>query len=84
MKKICIVSNVIGNRDVIHTGENGFVCDSVDEYVDSIQNVENNKNTLLIENAYQDILCKYNTKTMADQYSKIYASSIKNEVKIMA
>lgn len=82
MKKICIVSNVIGNRDVIHTGENGFVCDSVDEYVDSIQNAENNKNTLLIENAYQDILCKYNTKTMADQYSRIYASSIK--MKIMA
>ena len=24
MKKICVVSNVIGNRDVIHNGENGF------------------------------------------------------------
>ncbi len=33
MKKVCIVSNIIGNRDVIHTGVNGFVCNNTEEYV---------------------------------------------------
>ena len=33
MKKACVVSNVIGNRDVIHNGENGFVCTKVEDFV---------------------------------------------------
>lgn len=37
MKKLCVVSNVIGNRDVIHNGENGHVCDSVEDFVKAIQ-----------------------------------------------
>lgn len=32
MKKFCIVSDVIGNRDVIHSEYNGYVCKAVDEY----------------------------------------------------
>lgn len=33
MKKPCVVSDVIGNHDVIENGVNGFVCDSVDDFV---------------------------------------------------
>ena len=37
MRKVCVVSNVIGNRDVIHNGENGFVCSDTEEFVKAIK-----------------------------------------------
>ena len=71
MKKVCVVSNVIGNRDVIHNGKNGFVCTKLEDYVDVIKGCQSEE-IVLIEQAYQDILKMYNTKVMAKQYSAIY------------
>lgn len=79
MKKVCVVSNVIGNRDVIHTGENGFVCSGTDEYVHAIRNVKNNGTNVITESAYHDITCLYNTKKMAEQYEKIYEDNVKEK-----
>ncbi len=78
MRKVCIVSNVIGNRDVIKHGTNGFVCNSVDEYVRAIKCAKNNDMSQLVEVAYQEILKCYNTKTMAEQYNKIYVAKLNN------
>lgn len=41
MRKVCVVSNVIGNRDVIHNGENGFVCSNTEEFVKAIKEAQN-------------------------------------------
>lgn len=76
MKKVCVVSNVIGNRDVIHTGVNGFVCDNTEEYVQAIQSAKTKNVKHLVEAAYQDIVDTYNTKNMANEYSKIYLSKM--------
>lgn len=70
MKKLCVVNNVIGNRDVIHNGKNGFVCDHVEGFVTGITSAGDHRE--YIDNAYQDVLNKYNTKVMATSYSKIY------------
>ena len=78
-EKVCVVSNVIGNRDVIHTGENGFVCSGTDEYVHAIRNVKNNGTNVITESAYHDITCLYNTKKMAEQYEKIYEDNVKEK-----
>ena len=78
MRKICVVSNVIGNRDVIHNGENGFVCTKVEDFVKAIEECQN-KDGQLIERAYQDILKMYNTKVMAEQYSSIYQNAMLNK-----
>lgn len=75
MKKVCVVSNVIGNRDVIHNGENGFVCAKVEDFAKAIE-VCRGENEKLIEQAYQDIVELYNTKVMAEQYSKKYEMAI--------
>lgn len=40
MKKPCVVSDVIGNHDVIATGDNGFVCDSVDDFVKAVRSIQ--------------------------------------------
>lgn len=74
MKKICIVSNVIGNRDVIHNNKNGYVCNVIDEYVQAIREIKDGDVTVLVENAYQDVLKIYNTKVMAQEYKKIYTN----------
>lgn len=75
MKKICVVSDVIGNRDVIHNGENGFVCTKAESFVEAIEECrcEDEK---LTERAYQDILKMYNTKVMAQMYSKKYENAL--------
>lgn len=92
MKKPCVVSDVIGNHDVIHNGENGFVCQDVKGFVDAIRSVqrkmagqvfENDASICpkvlvggeaakLVDNAYDDIMKKYNTRVMAERYSHIY------------
>lgn len=47
MKKICVVSNVIGNRDVIHNGENGLVCSTAEEFADAIKTTEDSNNVAM-------------------------------------
>ena len=78
MKKTCVVSKVIGNKDVIHNGENGFVCSDTDEFVKAIKEVQCGVDCLT-EQAYQDILDMYNIKVMAKQYSKKYEKAINKQ-----
>lgn len=75
MKKVCIVSDVIGNRDVIHNGVNGYVCMKSEEFVHAICECRNKVKTLT-DRTYQDILKMYNTKVMAAQYSSIYIKAL--------
>lgn len=74
LKKVCIVSNVIGNRDVIQNGTNGFICNTLDEYINTIKNIiRGDINTEIIRNnANTDVFENYNTELMAEKYNKIY------------
>ncbi|MFW6015402.1 MAG: glycosyltransferase [bacterium] len=79
MKKICVVSNVIGNRDVIKNGENGFVCNETDEFVEAIikakeiiRNKRISRESKIIKKAYSDIMRKYNVEVMGREYKNIY------------
>lgn len=76
LKKICIVSNVIGNRDVIKSGFNGFICDTATEYAHILKQISNQSLdcNIIKENAHQDILQNYNVDLMAEKYNKIYNS----------
>ncbi|MDU7065375.1 MAG: glycosyltransferase [Lactobacillus crispatus] len=74
MKKICIVSNVVGNRDVIRDGYNGYTCNTVDQFISKIEflNSNNNLNLDLTNNAQKNIINHYNLNIMANEYDKIY------------
>jgi len=74
LKKVCIVSDVIGNRDVIKTGINGFICHSTAEYTNMINSIFTNEfpSKDIIENAHQDVLSEYNTITMVKKYKEKY------------
>ena len=73
MRKLCVVNDVIGNHDVIHDGQNGYVCRSVEDYVNAIESTGNDE---LVERAYQDLMEQYNTEVMAEKYSEIYENSL--------
>lgn len=74
LKMPCIVSNVIGNKDVIENEKNGFVCNNLEEFTNVIQSILDNKYDLkqITLNAYNDILNIYNTDVMSKSYLKIY------------
>lgn len=71
MGKKCVVSNVIGNNDVIKNGVNGYVCNSVQEFVEAINNEAD-----VEYNAKKDIDEMYNTNIMAEKYREIYLKAI--------
>lgn len=74
LKRICIVSNVIGNRDVIRHGENGFIAESVEDYVRIIQEIKDDKWDIasIVYRAQQDVCEKYNIEVMCEKYIQIY------------
>lgn len=72
MKKICIVSNVIGNRDVINNGVNGFVCNNLREYESCIRNIKNINTTSIKKRENEEIVKEYNIKHMCNQYENAY------------
>lgn len=78
LKKICLVSNVIGNRDVVRNGVNGLICNSANEYADSIRAIINRKidGIALSERASEDVERNYNVDLMAQKYDEIYKESI--------
>lgn len=72
MKKICIVNNVIGNRDVIDHGNNGYICNSINDFVKYINLVMKSDHRNMINESYNDILMNYNTDIMLERYKEIY------------
>lgn len=79
LKKLCLVSNTIGNKSVIVNSENGYICDSPQEYAKRIIESEKNYPNNLIENGYNDILKIYNTNVMKVKYKKYYEKLVKEK-----
>ena len=74
MEKLCVVSDVIGNNDVIENGKNGFVCRNVEEFVKAIPS----SSTEIKKHAYEDIMHTYNIFEMRNKYQTIYDASLKS------
>ena len=70
--KTCAVSDAAGNREVIRTGENGFVCRRVEEYVQAIRQARAGRTMPLIRRARRDVLDTYNVEAMARAYRQLY------------
>lgn len=79
LKKICIVSNVVGNRDVIIHGINGFVAETKEDYVKIIQDIKDGKYDIkaITERAHNDVLSVYNVDVMCAKYAEIYDSDLR-------
>lgn len=76
IKKLILVSNVMGNKSVIHDGVNGYVCDKAEDYAERIKSAMKKFPSELPERAYQDVLEIYNTEAMKKKYIKFYNNVI--------
>jgi glycosyltransferase involved in cell wall biosynthesis len=74
LKKICLVSDVSGNRDVTDNGRNGFICHTAEEYARRINQILHDGESwqFMAEQAHQDVITLYNTDVMAAGYKSIY------------
>ncbi len=77
LKKLCIVSNVVGNRDVIVNGENGYICDSAAAFVNAISHYRDEETKEIIETAHQDIIENYSLEQMISSYRNLYKENLK-------
>lgn len=73
MKKLCVVNDTIGSRDVIQNRVNGYVCRDVGEFAAAIKSYRDNGTAEIMERARADIETKYNTDVMADKYRRLYS-----------
>lgn len=74
LKKLCLVSNTVGNQSVIQDGINGYVCNTAQEYADRIKASMKEFPSALAEHAYQDVLDTYNTEVMKQKFIRFYNS----------
>ncbi|MBQ8945321.1 MAG: glycosyltransferase [Lachnospiraceae bacterium] len=74
LAKPCVVSKCDGNKDVIKTRVNGYLCVKKEEYVEAIRNIINDKDLLqkLGQNAKSDIIAKYNVKLIEREYRNLF------------
>ena len=73
MRKVCIVSNVIGNRDVIQDGVNGYVANDIGDFCRVINDVITRRDVENIkENARLDVVNEFNAEVMIEEYKKEY------------
>jgi len=74
LQKICIVSNVIGNRDVIRHCDNGLVAQTLMDYSVIINRLINGEYNLqsIKTKSHLDIIDNYTSLIMADKYHKLY------------
>ena len=81
LRKICLVSDVIGNRDVIKNGVNGLICNLASEYADAIKKIVSGQidGKKMSNVASYDIVKNYNIDLMAQKYSEIYEDKRKEK-----
>lgn len=74
MKKLCLVSNTMGNKSVIKSGINGFTCDMANDYALHIKNAVKSFPKNLTIRANEDVLNIYNNDVMKEKYINFYNS----------
>lgn len=80
-RRLCIVSDVVGNRDVIQNHQNGLICHTPEEYAEAIQWARNHPEDAgrLKQAAYDDVMKSYNLEVMAQQYRKLYQEQLREK-----
>ena len=72
MKKLCIVTDVIGNRDVIKNNINGHIFNKYNEVYNLIMNIKKENYINFINKFHKEIIENYNSENMAQKYNDIY------------
>lgn len=73
LKKVCLVSNCIGNKDVIEHNKNGFIINE-ENFEEIIKNIDEKTYKKISQDAHRDVREKYSVKVMVDNYRKVYSN----------
>lgn len=78
LQKICLVSDVMGNRDVIQQGGNGFICEKEDDYYHLIEKIKNAEVDYLKikDKARETVLASHHMDDVEKEYRKIYCEGV--------
>jgi len=79
LKKPLILSNCVGNKDLVSNGINGFLCENLDSFELSIKKIIRDRQLLkkFGENSYEIFLNNFTLERMIDSYRSLYNSIIK-------
>ncbi len=76
MKKPCLVSNVVGNRDIIRNNDTGYICNSAQEFADVIRKLTKGIETNIVDNAHAKIVNHYNSANLCRRYKEVYLEDV--------
>ena len=78
LAKPCVASSCDGNKDVLADGINGFICDSLEDYVSNINFLVQNKDVAykIGNRAKEDVEREFNTKVMEKKYKDLFTTII--------
>lgn len=75
LEKVCVVSNIIGNRDVIENGRNGYIAENTEGFCQVISRILQKgleTQESIRQAAKKDVEREYNTTVMAEKYAALY------------
>lgn len=74
LKKICLVSDIDSNKNIIKNNYNGFICHDKKDYINIINKITKEQIDInsVIDNAQKTILYDNNFKKMCEEYIKVY------------
>ena len=72
LKKLVLVSDVMGNRSVIQDGVNGYICHTAEEYAARIRQAMEKFPEHIVQKAHDDIINRYNTEIMKKNFIDFY------------
>lgn len=72
MKKVCVVSDIAGNRDIIVDGSTGYLCDTPQQFAQKIKEIQNHDESAVAERAYEEVACHHTNKNMCGHYAELY------------
>ena len=78
LKRLCIASRISGNMDVIDSGVDGFLCDSLEDYVQVIKKIINEvgENRKMVQAARDKVLREFSQRAMVRKYIAVYEKAL--------
>ena len=70
--KICFVSNIIGNKEVISNKENGYILDTTDTFNDVLSGLNDSEMNLISKKAINTIEKDFSLEKFIEGYKRIY------------
>lgn len=79
IKKPCVVSDVLGNAEMVVNDITGYICRDTDEFVKKINKVRKEPNKEMVERAYELVINNYTDVGFCQKYRELYRKYIDEE-----